>query len=90
MHRYTYAQKQMQDYGCGFSQGETRMCWEGQGSIPRLKLIENSPRWQEALCHMLEGTTATQLSMIPKVIFLFVYLNWLKTFGSQLLRDKGK
>ena len=34
----------MQDYGCGFSQGETRMCWEGQGSIPRLKLIENSPR----------------------------------------------
>ena len=23
----------MQDYGYGFSQGETRMWWEGQGSI---------------------------------------------------------
>lgn len=63
----------MQDYGCGFSQGETRMWWEGQGSIPYLKLIENSPRWQEALCHMLEGTTETQLSDLKGDILICVF-----------------
>lgn len=61
-----------------------------KGALPHLKLTENSPRGQEALCHILEGTTETQLSMIPKVMFLFVYLNWLKTFGLQLLRVKQR
>lgn len=78
----------MQDYGCGFSQGETRM-----GGRTREHTLSQTDRkfsqvTRSTVSHV--GGLLKLNSMISKVTFLFVYLNWLKTFGSQLLRVKQR
>ena len=58
-----------------------------KGAFHHLKLMENSPRWQQILGYMLEWIIEPQLPMIPKAIFLFVYFNVAKNIWFTVVKS---
>lgn len=77
----------MQDYACGFSQEDTRMWWEGQGSISSSQTdgefykVTTSTRLHVGVDYW------TSTPMIPKVLFLFVYFNVAKNIWFTVVKS---